>query len=146
MRVVYLRPGEFENPPPPFRCGEAGCVWLDAEGRVRSDTRVRLSANTTHALLGHGVVDALNALGPQGRIGEAREALLPHALLEAVQALFYAADCKTYGGVWEFCAGVRDAVEYRVRVHNREYQRSLSRLQFLVSTAREEGFALRVKI
>jgi hypothetical protein len=31
------------------------------------------------------------------------------------------------------------AVEYRIQIDNREYQRSLSRLQYLLSTASREG-------
>ena len=62
MEIVYLLPEQAQAPPRPFRTGEAGCVWLCADGALERDTRVRLSANSTHALLGHGVVDSLNEL------------------------------------------------------------------------------------
>ncbi len=146
MSPVYLQPQDFVAPPPPFRVGEAGLVRLNAQGALHSDTQLRLSANSTHALLGHGVVDALQALGIEGRLGIDGDALVPQRLLERARALFYEADRKTYGGSFEFSAGFLGDVEYRVRVNNREYQRTLSRLQFLLSTASMEGHAVRLCI
>lgn len=146
MPLVYLQPQDFVDPPPPFRTGEAGLVWLNAQGALHSDTRLRLSANSTHALLGHGVVQALQALGIEGRLGSEGDALVPQRLLAPARALLYEADRKTYGGNFEFTAGVLGDVEYRVRVNNREYQRTLSRLQFLLTTASIEGSAVRLCI
>lgn len=146
MPLRYLQPQDFADPPPPFRVGEAGLVWLNAQGALQSDTRLRLSANSTHALLGHGVVGALQALGIEGRLGEEGDALVPQRLLERARALFYAADRKTYGGSFEFTAGFLGDVEYRVRINNREYQRTLSRLQFLLNTASINGHAVRLCI
>ena len=62
MGIVYLLADHFEAPPEPFRTGQAGCAWLREDGALEQDVRVHLSANSTHALLGHGVVDALNEL------------------------------------------------------------------------------------
>lgn len=141
-RVVYLRPEQGQAPPEPFRCGEAGHVWVEAGGRIHRDTRVRLSANSTHALLGHGVVEALGRLRLEGSFESGLPVLLPPDVLEEAAGLLYEADRKTYGGRFEFVAGHgRDGTEYRIRIDNREYQRSLSRLQFLLTSASRQGRA-----
>jgi len=144
----YLAPEQFDDPPPPYRTGEAGQVWVGATGRVETDVQVRLSANSTHALLGHGVVAQLNALPLEGRLGSGRDVLVPHPTLEDAQQLLYDADRKTYGGCWEFevAAAVGDAPAYWLRVENREYQRTLSRLTFLLGTASRAGNAVRLRI
>ena len=93
-------------------------------------------------MIGHGVVDALNALPIEGRVGDGEDALIPPAVLEDACSLFYEADRKTYGAIYEFVVATRlesELVEYRVRVDNREYQAALSRLTFLTSTASREG-------
>ena len=77
LRIVYLEPEQFLDPPPPFRTGEAGHVRLGEGGTIETDSRVALSANSTHALLGHGVVADLNRLPIEGTLGSGRDALFP---------------------------------------------------------------------
>ena len=70
MRVVYIEPDQRDAPPPPFRSGAGGHVWLAESGALETDERVQLSANTVHALEGHGVLEALNRLPLEmGRLG-----------------------------------------------------------------------------
>jgi hypothetical protein len=149
MRIVYLNSGDAEPEPDLLRRGRAGCVWLDADGSFELDTRVQLSANSTHALLGHGVVAELNRLPLEGTLGEGLETLVPPAKLEAARALFFEADRKTYGATYEFVVGTRERpepVEYRLRIDNREYQSTLSHLTFLMSVASREGLAAYLQI
>lgn len=154
MRRVYLQPAEFEDPPAPFRRGEAGLVWLGADETLHTDTRVRLSANATHALEGHGVLDALNELPLEGLLGEGRDVIVPQRALTGVSELLYEADRKTYGGSWEFvltgvgCEGLdeSESVEYRIRVDNRDYQRNLLRLTDLLALASRRGHAARLRL
>lgn len=148
MRIVYLDPEE-DPPPPPYRTGEAGHVWMAEDGGIHSDVRVELSANSTHALIGHGVLEELNRLPLDGRLGEGRQVLLPPAVLDAACAVIAHADRWTYGGTWEFVAGVveePERIEHRVRIHNREYQVTLARLSYLMSTASREGRAAWIRI
>jgi hypothetical protein len=149
MRVVYLEPHDHPAPPPPYRTGEAGRVWLRPDGGLETEVRVPLSANSAHALIGHGVVDALNGLAIEGSLGDGQQVLLPPPVLEEATAIFSEADRRTYGGTWEFVAGVvRDPepVEYRVRIDNREYQVTLARLRYLVAMASREGDAAWIRI
>ncbi len=148
MSRVYLQPHEFETPPAPYRTGEAGQVWMSRDGRVETDTEVILSANATHALLGHGVLDELNRLPLEGHVGGGLDVLVPHAVLEEAQQVFYDADRKTYGGEWEFEveAGANGRPAFWVRIDNREYQRTLSRLTFLLGSASRAGNAVRLRI
>lgn len=139
--------------PVALRTGSAGFVYVDADGTVSDDLRLRLSANSTYALLGHGVVDALNALPLQGTLGRGRKVLIPPRDLEAARELFYRADARTYGRRYEFVVDgefVRAAneggpettgTELRIRIDNREYQNTLSGLQYLLRTASHEGLA-----
>ena len=146
---IYLQPDQFEAPPLPFRTGEAGEVWVDESGEIHTDRRVGISANSTHALLGHGVIEELNRLPLEGEVGEGTDVLIPHAVLEEAQGVFYDADRKTYGDTWEFVVAAGEAsglVEYCVRVHNREYQRTLSRLTFLLGSASRAGRAVRLRV
>jgi hypothetical protein len=147
VRVVYLAADHPGDPPPPFRCGAGGRVWLNERGELEADERVRISANSVHALIGHGVVDALNRLPLElGKLGEGRQALLPQATLDAAADILTEADRRTYGGEWEFVVA-RDAdTEYRVRVVNREYQRALARLRDLVVAAGRQGDAVWLRI
>jgi hypothetical protein len=143
VRVIYLREGAVgEAHAPRLRCGAAGCAWLTEDGSMASETRVQLSANSTHALLGHGVVDALNELAIQGKLGRGLEVIIPSEVLDLARSIFYEADGKTYGASHEFSLGHgvgAGRVEYRIRIDNREYQRTLSALQFLLSSASREG-------
>ena len=149
MRVVYLH--ELADAPvPPFRRGEVGPVWIDARGELHAEAHLELSANSTHALLGHGVAGELDRLGLElGPLEAGRDALIPPGLLEEAIPLLYEADRKTYGGRFEFCVGRAEApspVEYRVRIDNREYQRTLARLQFLLTTASRHGWGVRLRL
>ncbi len=129
----------------PFRSGEAGCAWFADSGELETDTRVVLSVNSTQALLGHGVVDSLNRVPLDGRLGGGLQVLVPAPSSDAVRSIFYEADRKTYGADYEFVAATRpapDPLEYRIRIDNREYQRTLSRMQFLITSAQHEGRAV----
>ena len=149
MKIVYLLPEQAQAPPKPFLVGEAGCIWFRDDGSLERDTRVWLSANSTHALLGHGVVDALNELLLEGRLGDGCETLIPPAALDEARSLFYAADRQTYAASYEFVVATQRApepVEYRVRIDNREYQSCLAELTYLTSTASREGLAVWMRI
>ena len=149
MRVIYLASGSGGLADDLLRTGEAGCVSLTAEGELELDTRVRLSPNSTHALLGHGVIEQLNALPIEGTLGAGHEVLFPPAHLETARSLFFEADRKTYGAIYEFVVATHDdpePIEYRVRIDNREYQSTLSHLTFLMSVASREGLAVWMRI
>jgi hypothetical protein len=147
VRVVYLAPEHFEAPPPPFRSGAGGRVWLSARGELETDERVRITANTVHALEGHGVLEALNRLPLEmGRLGEGKEVLLPQAALDEAAEILTEADRKTYGALYEFAVAREAGVEYRVRVDNREYQRALARLRDLIVAASRQGYAVWLRI
>jgi len=149
MRAIYLLSEQAEAPTPPFRTGDVGTVNVDPSGCLELRVGVSLSANTVHALLGHGVVDALNELSIEGRIGDGREALIPPSSLDDTRRIFYEADRRTYGGSFEFVVERRtspELVEYRIRIENREYQASLARLQFLVTQAGHDGLAVWIRI
>ncbi len=119
--------------------------------------RVAISPNSTHALLGHGVVDALNQLPVEGRVGSGLPVVIPPVALEPASHVLYEADRHTYGRVWEFvvedpAAGSphpeagSDGIEYRVRVDNREFQVTLARLQYLLTTSRSAGLGAWIRI
>lgn len=149
MRIVYLAPEQADTPPPPFRTGEAGSLEVDDSGHPEPRAEVRLSANSVHALLGHGVADELNALPLEGRIGSGLDALIPLSSLDAARRILYEADRKTYGASFEFVVERREApdpVEYRVRIDNREYQVSLARLQTLCTRAGRSGQGVWIRI
>jgi hypothetical protein len=147
MRVIYLAPEEFDAPPPPFRLGAGGRVWMTERGELETDERVRISANTIAALEGHGVLIELNRLPLEmGKLGDGRDVFVPQAALDDVADILTEADRKTYGASYEF-AVARDAhAEYRVRIDNREYQRALARLRDLVVQAGRQGFAVWLRI
>ena len=122
---------------------------LAADGSFEADGRVPLSANSTHALIEHAVVEALNRLELQGTIGRGLDVLIPQACLAETSSILYAADRRTYDRSYEFVIAEEPAPEptqFRVRIDNREYQRSLARLQYLVTTASRLGHAVRVRI
>lgn len=135
------------NPSPPFHCGEAGFVWFNEENEAVSDHRVTISANSFHALHGHGVVDLLNRLDlVTGPIGSGRDAVLGPGSVDEASGVFYDADKMTYGAVHDLFVARRRKIEYRLLVDNREYQRTLSKLQFLSTTAARQGHGLRLRL
>jgi hypothetical protein len=150
-RVVWFDPATSADPPRPFRAGEVSSFeW--GEDDVMTRSRVTVAPNSLHALYGHGVVDALNrlplALGP---IAPRADAVLRATALSEASRILYEADRSTYGRTWEFTVG-GDAtngdadIEYRIAIDNREYQRTLSRLQYLVVLAGREGRAVRLRL
>ncbi len=139
LRVEYVEEMQQLPSEVSLRRGAAGLAWLGPSGQLESETRVDLMPNSAHALIGHGVVDELNELPLQGRLGSGLQVLIPPAMLDQVLRILYAADTKTYGAVYEFVVASLTSVEYRIQIDNREYQRTLSRLQFLVSAGSREG-------
>ncbi len=151
MNVVYFdhaMPAQAVEPP--FASGEAGVVWIESTGDVVTAPRVPIPPNSLHALHGHGVVRQLNALDPLiGPVGGGSEAVIAPAKAEQALRIFYEADRMTYGARHDLLVrapGEHDLVEYRIVIDNREYQRTLSRLQYMTSTAARmgQGIVLRV--
>jgi len=144
-RRIFLTSAQFDDPPPPFRTGAAGLVRLDASGDFELEERMRISANSSHALIGHGVLDSLNELSPEGTLGEGRPVLFRPSLVEDARSVLYAADRTTYGGKWEFVVAREEGdppIEYRVAVLNREYQVTLVRLVDVFNRASRHGEAV----
>jgi hypothetical protein len=154
MRVEYLTKERPVIPGVALRCGEVGCLYLGADENWVSETRLQLSANSTHALIGHGVIDALNELPIEGQLGGGLQVLIPPSQLEAARRLFYLADARTYGGSHEFVLGTASdpeedgeaRVEFRIRIDIREYQITLSGLQYQFRIASREGAAIWIQI
>jgi hypothetical protein len=150
VEIVYFDHARSDEAQEGFGHGDAGKVWLGDHGIFESDSRVRISGNSYHALLGHGVVGRLAVLPVQfGPIGEGRDAVLQPSVLESAARILYEADRMIYGASFEFSAGTTPLPaprEYRVVVDNREYQRTLARLQFLMSSAAREGHAVRLRL
>ncbi len=148
--VYYDHAAPPERIAPPFAYGEAGAVWVDEAGQVETDTRVSIPPNSYHALHGHGVVDQLASLAAvMGRVGDGQDAVLGPAAVEQALCIFYEADRMTYGARHDLlvrAASVRDDVEFRIVIDNREYQRTLSRLQFMTSTAARMGQGIRLRV
>jgi hypothetical protein len=148
-RVVDLAVDEFIEPPPPLRTGAAGIVRVGGDGSLEQEVRLRISANSTHALIGHGVVAALNGLDLEGVLGEGAPVLIRPSLVSTARRVLYEADRKTYGGRWEFVVA-REAgpapVEYRVAVVNREYQKTLVRLVDVLNRASRFGEAAWIEL
>ena len=134
----------------PFAEGEAGIVWIEPSGDVETDTQVRISANSLHALHGHGVVEALNALDPTvGPVGSGGDAVISPDRVEEALRLFYEADRMTYGARHDLlvrAANGEDPREYRIVIDNREYQRTLSKLQYMTSGASRMGHGIRLRL
>jgi len=147
VRVIYLEPELFDQPPPPYRTGVGGRVWLSERGELETDERVRLSANTVHALEGHGVLAELNRLPLEmGKLGAGREVLVPQFALDDAADILTEADRKTYGARYEFVVERMGGAEYRIRIENREYQRALARLRDLIVAAGRQGYAVWLRI
>ena len=147
-RAYYYDPAEEIRAP--FRSGEAGVVWLSEEGFFETDTRVELDPNAYHSLFAHGVIDALADLPMQmGPLAVEGEAVLAPSAIPAALHLFYEADRETYGVEHDLLVAEAfgsPPLDYRIAVDNREYQRTLSKLQFVASEAARMGHGLRLKL
>lgn len=144
-KVVHLDAHAFDDPPPPFRTGSAGLVHLDADGGLELEERVHVSANTLHALEGHGVLDRLAELELEGTLGSGAPVLVRPTRIEAARTILYEADRTTYGGMHDFVVAREPGdppVEYRVAVANREYQVGLVRLVDVFNRASRFGQAV----
>ncbi|MFP6641527.1 MAG: hypothetical protein VCC04_14880 [Myxococcota bacterium] len=138
---------QTDRPSPPFTSGEAGFVWVNEAGELTSDIQVDIPPNTVHALQGHGVVDELDGLELfSGGWGGGRDVVVAPGDVEEVTRLLYEADRMTYGAVHDLLVETVEDVEYRIVIDNREYQRTLSRLQFLSGTAARLGRGLRFRL
>ncbi len=127
----------------------AGILILDGDRALVDNAPTVLAANSVHALLGHGVIDELNGLALEGTLGAELEVVVPPPLLDEVRAILYRADRKTYGARFEFAIGRREGpnpVEYRLRIENREYQRTLARLVDVATRASRAGHAMWMRI
>ncbi len=148
-QVVYLEADGFADPPAPFRTGTAGLVHFDAAGAIELEERTRISANTRHALEGHGVLDRLRELDLEGTLGGAAPVLFRPSHLEDARAILYQADRTTYGGAYEFVVATDlgdPSIEYRVAVVNREYQVGLVRLIDVFNRASRFGQAVWISL
>lgn len=149
MRVVHFDHARADEEQPGFGRGEAGFVKL-VEGAFEPERRVEIGPNAYHALHGHGVVGALDRLPLEGGpLGQGGEAWIRPGAAEDAAAIFYDADRRTYGGRFEFVVHrqeVPEPLEYRIVIDNRDYQRTLSRLQFLAMTAGRHGWAIHLRL
>ena len=85
----------------------------------------------------------------RGRAGSGRDLLLAPGAAETAAHIFYEADRKTYGASYDFLAlaqEIPEAIHYRIASDNREYQQTLSQLQFLSTTAARHGRGLRIRL
>ncbi len=113
------------------------------------EDRVHISANSAHALIGHGVLDQLNELELEGRFGRGVPVLVRPSVIEDARAVLYAADRTTYGSDWEFLVERVEGpptVEYRVAIANREYQITLVRLVDVFNRASRHGDAVWIRL
>ena len=142
---IFLRAKDFASPPPPFRTGTAGLVHLDERGDFDLEERVQISANSLHALIGHGVVDRLNELALEGSLGTGAPVMIRPSLVEDARSILYDADSQTYGSEWEFVVAREEGkppTEYCLRVVNREYQITLVRIVDVLNRASRHGAAV----
>ena len=150
MRIVFYDHSRPENEQEGFRSGEAGLVVPNPDGGLDSDTGVSIAPNSLHALEQHGVVSELARLEfAIGSLLPRRDAVLSPTALEEAAHILYEADRKTYGDTWQFTIGraeIPQPAEYRIVIDNREYQRTLARLQFLVTTAGRQGLGVRFRL
>ena len=138
---------EARNPSPPYSSGEAGFVWINESDELTLDRQFAISFNSLHALHGHGVVDLLNGLDLiAGPVGGGQDAALAPGAVEEASRILYDADRMTYGARHDLRVAEWRGVEYRIVVDNREYQRTLSKLQFLSTTASRQGHGLRLRL
>lgn len=149
-RVVYYDHARAEVDQPGFRSGAAGVFTPAQGGGYDTIERVRIPPNSCHALLEHGVVAALRALPLEvGPLEPGRPALFAPSALDDVAHVLYEADRNTYGRTFDFKlreVEKPEPVEYRLVVDNREFQRTLARLQFLVTSAGRHGEAVWLRI
>jgi hypothetical protein len=150
QRTVYYDPDLDVDEQRVFPRGEAGPVIVQLGGEWAAPTAVWISPNSHCALVHHRVADELNALPTsEGRAGSGRDLLVPPSATESVAHIFYEADRKTYGASYDFLAFAQDVPEpihYRVAIDNREYQQTLSQLQFMSTTAARHGHGLRIRL
>jgi hypothetical protein len=150
LRIVYYDHASPDRAQPGFHSGGADRVVIRGDGIAEVEAGVEISPNSLHALLGHGVADRLDRLPlVYGRVAAGCEAVLRPSALSPASRILYDADRKTYGAVHEFVvgeAGAPDPVQYRIVIDNREYQRTLARLQYLVTLAGREGYAVRLRL
>lgn len=149
VKVVHFDHERADAEQPGFGRGEAGFVKL-VLGELEPERRFGIGPNAYHALHGHGVVDALNQLPLEGGpLGGGGEAWIRPGAAEDAARIFYDADRRTYGRRWEFRVHrqeVPEPREYRIVIDNRDYQRTLSRLQFLAVTASRNGWAIHLRL
>jgi hypothetical protein len=145
--AIYYDHSCADREQPGFRSGDAGFVIPDEQWGFTGTTVVQIPPNALHALEEHGVVAELNALEFQtDAVAPGRDAVLRPFALDAAAHIFYEADRKTYGRTWEFVVARRGGCEYRIMIDNRGYQRTLSQLQFLVTSASRQGFGVRIRL
>lgn len=149
-RIVYYDHAAPQREQPGFRSGAADRVVTGADGIAEARAGVPISPNSLHALLGHGVAEQLDRLPlVYGRVAAGGEAVLRPTALSPASRILYEADRTTYGAIHEFVTcevpGV-DPVQYRIVIDNREYQRTLARLQYLITLAGREGYAVRLRL
>ncbi|MEE2673806.1 MAG: hypothetical protein VX466_08430 [Myxococcota bacterium] len=149
-RTIYYDHARGSDEQPAFPQGEAGSVIVESDGSWSSETEVQIGPNSHCALIHHGVADELTALpDARGHAGSGRDLLLPPGSAEAAAGIFYEADRKTYGARYDFLAlaqEIPEAIHYRIAIDNREYQQTLSQLQFLSTTAGRHGRGLRIRL
>jgi hypothetical protein len=135
---------------PGFRIGAAGVFKPVEGGGFETLERVVLSPNSCHALVEHGITDVLAALPLEvGPLEPGRQALFAPSSLDDVARVLYEADRTTYGRTHDFAIGEVHSpawIQYRLIVDNREFQRTLARLQFLVTSAGRHGEAVWLQI
>jgi hypothetical protein len=145
--TIYYDHAHAEREQPGFRSGEAGFVVPDSDWGFAARTRVIVPPNALHALEHHGVVAQLNELDfATGPIAPGRDAVLHPSALDAAAHILYEADRKTYGRIYEFEVTRIGAVAYRIRIDNRGYQRTLSQLQFCVTSAGRQGYGVTLRL
>ncbi len=148
--IVYYDHAAADSPQPGFRWGRADRVVVGDDGVAEPQSAVQITPNSLCALLGHGVTDRLDRLPlVYGRIRAGGEAVLRPSALSDASRILYEADRMTYGATHDFLAhqsGGADPIAYRIVIDNREYQRTLARLQYLVTLFGREGHGVHLKL